>query len=36
MTAAANGLGNAATEMSKMQNLPVVNVAVQLNRMEQT
>jgi hypothetical protein len=35
-TVAANGLSNAAAELRKMQNLPVVNVAEQLNRIEQT
>jgi hypothetical protein len=34
-TAAANGLAIAATQIQKMQNLPVINVAAQLNRMEE-
>lgn len=36
MGAIGNGLGDAATEVAKMQNLPVMNFADQLNRMEQT
>lgn len=36
MGAIGNGLGDAATEVAKIQNLPVMNSSDQLNRMEQT
>lgn len=35
MRASANGLTTAATEMQKMSNIPIVDVAAQLNRMEE-
>ena len=35
VTAASNGLAVAATEMQKLQNIPVVNLAAQMTRMEE-
>ncbi|KAI5843313.1 hypothetical protein DFP73DRAFT_551512 [Morchella snyderi] len=36
MRATGNGFENAATEVAKMQNIPVINFADQLSRVEQT